>query len=185
MFFKLVNSFVTVLAALLMGSMMGCVSSKPPARPLDFPYSRIYPAPYDAVWEATLAVLDLYVISGGDRESGVIETEPIQARYNSYLFEYPNEDGRMEEVKYVLKVRLSKGLIAQTAEPATRVQVTKQLSTFKNFFSDWQRAPTDQLEEEVILYRIGQRLRIWETLRRKKVGAGAAAKSEKPSPKTE
>ncbi len=140
-------------------------------RPLDYPFWKIYPGTYDTVWNATVRVLDIYSITVASRDSGLLQTEWSDFRYNRELFENPDKAEHLEEVRYRLKIKLSKGIVSQTGQPAVRVQVTKELEEYKNFFTDWQRIPTDEFEENVILYRIGHRIKIADALRRKSTGS--------------
>jgi hypothetical protein len=87
-------------------------------------------------------------------------------------------------VRYRLKIKLSKGIVSQTGEPAVRVQIVKELAEHRNFISDWQRVPTDEIEEQVMLYRIGQRLRVGEALKRKTTGAQSPDDINAPAPES-
>jgi hypothetical protein len=138
---------------------------------LDLPVYQIYLSTYDRVWDATVRVLDLYSIAVANRDSGLLQTEWSEFRSNRELFEVPDLNPTLEEVKYRLKIKLSKAYITETGQPAVRVQVIKELLEYKNIYSDWQRVPTDQIEESVILYRIGKKLHIIEELRKKSTGS--------------
>jgi len=160
------------LVALLL-TLSACTSTEPIKRPLNLPFSRVYTGSFDTVWNATVRVLDNYSITVANRESGELQTDLSEFRHNRELFENPDESDRLEEVRYRLKVKLSKAFVTQTGEPAVRVQVLKELSQFKNIYTDWERMPTDMHEENVILYRVGQRLKIAEALKRKSAGSKA------------
>jgi hypothetical protein len=174
----LFNSSLNLILILLL---QACVSSEPPPRPLDFPYSRIFVGTFNDVWSSTVRVLDLYSITVANREAGLLQTEWSENRYNPELFKYPDTESYLEEVSYRLKIKLSKAYISQTGQPAIRVQVLKELKEYKNFFSDWMRVPTDGFEEKIILYRIGHRINILnaQRLARKK------QKKESPPENTE
>jgi hypothetical protein len=158
--------------------MLSCVSSQPPPRPLDFPFARIYVGTFNDVWSAAIRILDLYSITVANRDAGLLQTEWSESRYNSELFKYPDNDPPLEEISYRLKIKLSKAFISQTGQPAVRVQVLKELKEYKNFFSDWERIPTDGYEEKIILYRIGQRLAIINAQKEAK----SRKKKESPPP---
>lgn len=172
-----VPSLVLAGAAAL-ATLSGCSSARQLARPLDYPFYQVYAGTYDTVWNATVRVLDIYSITVASRDSGLLQTEWLDLRYNRELFDAPDRDEALEEVRYRLKIKLSKGVVNQTGDPAVRVQVTKELEQYRNIFTDWQRMPTDEVEERVILYRIGQRLRIAETLKKKSKGAKAPAPAQ-------
>ncbi|MBS1985603.1 MAG: hypothetical protein JST16_15680 [Bdellovibrionales bacterium] len=164
-------ALLTATALTLLGA-GGCASNSVSKRPLDLPFYQVYQGTYDSVWNATVRVLDIYSITVASRDAGLLQTEWSDFRYNRELYEVPDKIDHLEEVRYRLKIKLSKGIVSQTGQPAVRVQVTKELEEYKNFFTDWQRMPTDEMEEKVILYRIGHRIRITDALKRKTVGSG-------------
>lgn len=159
-----------------------CATSQPPKRPVDLPFSRVYVGTYDTVWTAAIKVLDIYSITVANREAGQLHTEWSDFRHNREMYDHPEQSDALEEVKYRLKLKLSKAVVTQTGEPAVRVQVLKELLEYKNIQTDWIRVPSDTFEENVILYRIGQRIRIAEVLKRKaqqKARAEAAQRKQK------
>lgn len=162
-------------ASAILGGLTSCSSAKQIPRPLDFPFSEVYPGTFETVWNATVRVLDIYSITVASRESGVLQTELSNFRFNTDLYANPDQDNLLEEVRYRLKIKLSKGVIPQTGEPAVRVQIVKAVEQYRNIFTDWERVPSDELEERVILYRIRQRLRIADTIRRKAAMGSKAA----------
>lgn len=162
-----INIYCLTMSLLLLSA---CVSSAPPPRPLDLPFTQVFPGTYETVWRATTQVLDIYSVVKIDREAGLIETDWSDFRYNRGLYQHPDRKELLESVRYKIKIRLSKGLVAQTGEPAVRVQVLKELQEHRNFVLDWEGVPTDQVEERVLLYRIGQRIRVEEAARRKSFG---------------
>ena len=154
-----------------------CSSSRQVPRPLDLPFTEVYPGTFETVWNATVRVLDIYSITVASRETGLLQTEWSDFRFNQDLYKHPEKDEVLDEVKYRLKLKLSKGVIPQSGEPAVRVQVVKELKRYKNIFTDWQAVPTDEMEERVILYRIRQRLRVADAIRRKALGSKAPTKT--------
>jgi len=154
----------------------GCVSSTPPPRPLDLPFTQVYPSTFETVWAASAQVLDVYSITRIDRDAGLLETDWSEFRHNRALYDLPGQNDILESVRYRMVVKLSKGIVAQTGDPAVRVQVLKELSENKNFIADWERIPTDEVEEKVLLYRIGQKIRIAEALKRKSTGSRESLK---------
>jgi hypothetical protein len=159
---------------------IGCASAKAPPRPVDLPHSRIFVATFDEVWNATVQVLDLYSIVEASRESGLLRTEVSNFANNSGLYDHPDTDDRLDQVRYYLTIKLSKGLVSQTGKSAVRVQVTKVYEKYGNLLTDWERIASDENEERIILYRIGQRLRIASTIKRRRA-IDAQKKSAAPA----
>ncbi len=161
------------LICLIVSGLGGCVSAKAPPRPLDLPFSRIFVASYDDVWNATVNVLETYTIIEASRESGVLKTDFSPEWYSPALYEDPDNLDRLDQVRYRLSIKLSKGLVSQNGKAAVRVQVVKNLEEYGNLVTDWQAIPTDHAEESVILYRIGQRLRILKAVKLERSKKGA------------
>lgn len=153
------------------GTFTSCVSSKPPPRPLDLPYSFIFEGRFDDVWKATVSVLESYTITVANREAGLLQTDWENQRFNPDLYEHPDVPVVLEEVRSRLKLKLSKAVMNHNNAPAVRLQISKEFEVFKNFFSDWERQGTDGFEEQVLLYRINHNLKIIAAKKKKSLGA--------------
>lgn len=160
------------IAGLLAMGLWSCVSSAPPPRPLDYPFKKYFDRDFDTVWAATVEVLDYYQIVRIDRDAGLVETDWAEARYNKALYDLPPDNKEiMEAVKYRLKVKVSKFRNKTTGAPVANVQIVKELMEGRNFIFEYQRVPTDTIEEQVLLYRIGRRVDVMMRLKRKSLGA--------------
>lgn len=137
-------------------------------RPIDRPFSFIFEASFDDVWTAAVSILDIYSVIEASRDSGLLKTSVTPYTHNQGLYDHPDQSDRLDEVRYSLQVKLSKGVVAQSGESAVRVQVTKVMERYQNLMTEWERIPTDTFEERVILYRIRQKLRIIREIRRGK-----------------
>jgi len=141
-------------------------------RSAQMPYVFIYEGVYNDVWRAVVNVLgDIYSITAANRDAGLIKTDEINYYFNDELYEHPRKDRVEDEVKYKLKLRLAKAFITETREPAVRVSVLKEFYKYKNYYTKWERVPTDGFEEQIILYRIKQKMRIARAKKRIKKGA--------------
>lgn len=148
-----------------------CVSSSPPPRPLDLPYTFTFEGGMDDVWRAASSVLENYTITVANKDAGLLQTDWENQRFNPDLFDHPEIVPQLEEVRSRLKLKLSKAKTNDTGKRAIRVQINKELEVFKNFYSDWERNPTDGYEEQVVLYRIYQNLKIINAKKKKSLGA--------------
>ncbi len=176
---KRLNQAVLASFLVAFAGLSGC-ASKPDSvkRPLDLPFYQVYSGTYDTVWQAVVRVLDIYSITVASREAGLLQTEWSDYRFNRELYEHPDHPDSLEQIRYRLKIKLSKGIVSQSGKPAVRVQIVKELEQYKNFVSDWERVPTDEFEERVILYRIGQRIRIADALKKKTTNSTSAFSAE-------
>lgn len=148
-----------------------CVSSLPPQRPLDLPYTYIFEGSFDDVWRASTVVLENYTITSANKDAGILQTDWENQRFNTDLYENPEIQPQLEEVRSRLKLKLSKARTNDTGKRAVRIQINKEFEIFKNFYSDWERSPTDGYEEQVVLYRIHQNLKIINMKKKKSLGA--------------
>jgi hypothetical protein len=161
----------SLLVAGLLASMPAALAAAQKGRferPVDLPFSYIYEASFEDVWAAAVHVLDIYSIIEASRDSGLLKTSVTPYTHNQGLYDHPDQSDRLDEVRYSINVKLSKGLGAQSGNSAVRVQVTKVMERYRNLLTEWERIPTDTFEEKVILYRIRQRLRIIKEIRRAK-----------------
>ncbi len=160
-----------LLLLLTTAPLLSCVSSMPPKRPLDYPVSFIFLGSFDDVWNATVRVLDKYAITVANREAGQLQTDWASYRSNPELYDHPETNEPPEEIRYRLKIKLSKAYVTETKEPAVRVQIVKELEVYRNFYLDWVRVATDLNEERVLLYRIQQKLRVERELKKLSQGS--------------
>jgi len=180
------SKFRFILGIILVQILGACVSSQPPPRPLDLPFKKYFDKDFDTVWAATVEVLDYYQIVRIDRDAGLVETDWTEARYNRALYDLPPDHKEfMESVKYRLKVKVSKFRNKNTGTPVANVQIVKELMEGRNFIFDYERVPTDTVEEQILLYRIGRRVEIMTRLKRKALGAAAKQKSAPATPTPE
>jgi hypothetical protein len=117
------------------------------------------------------AVLENYTITSANKDAGILQTDWENQRFNPDLYENPEIQPQLEEVRSRLKIKLSKARTNDTGKRAVRVQINKEFEVFKNFYSDWERSPTDGLEEQVVLYRIHQNLKIVNMKKKKSLGS--------------
>jgi hypothetical protein len=164
----MINKWLLCGAFLFLAS---CVSSSPPQRPLDLPYSYIFEGGFDDAWRAATAVLESYSIISANKDAGELQTDWETQRFNPTLYDNPEIQPQLEEVRSRLKLKLSKARTNDTGKRAVRVQINKELEIFTNFYSDWERSPTDGLEEQVVLYRIYQNLKIINMKKKKSLGS--------------
>ena len=168
--------FLACVGTLLLGA---CSTTRSNAsRPLDYPIYRIYLSTFDRVWDATVRVLDIYSITVANREAGLLQTEWSDQRFSNDLYDHPDKEQFLEEVKYRLKLKLSKAIVSESKQPAVRVQIVKEQLKYKNIYTDWERVTTDLYEEQVLLYRIGKKLEIIEEQKRKSTPSGDENEAE-------
>lgn len=122
------------------------------------PYQRLYDADYERVWRAVQIVLTNYPIAVNNLDAGILETDTIRVHKGWLRPEHPPipPGGRF----YTINVQVARGSSPSVGRPVVRVRVTKKVYIQRDFFSSKSEIPSDGLEEQVILYRIGREVQI-------------------------
>lgn len=117
---------------------------------------KIYDEPYDAVWDATLKVLEEYQYKYPveNKDAGYIETDFMKGHSQKEFF-YSGGQKFQKERKWKLKVWLL-SLSSTEDKFRVRVKIEKEEYLGTDFLEGWQRSESDFVEENVILYRIGR-----------------------------
>ena len=69
--------------------------------------------------------------------------------------------------RYKLTIKIIKGKNA-SGEPATKVTILKRAEIQRDFFSEFQKQPSDGLEEKSMMYRIERELAVEKALKKVK-----------------
>jgi len=126
------------------------------------PRERPFAANFEEVWKAVNLVLQPYPLRTSNMDQGVLETDAIRGN-RIWIAPYGHEgpDGGQS---YKLTVKVLKG--AAAGSNATRVTILKDAQRQMDFFSEARQQPSDGLEEDMILYRIGREIQIERALAR-------------------
>ena len=151
-------------------ALVGCASRRP-AEPF---YTRLIAGSYDEVWDAALKSVRDYPLKFTNKDSGKVQTEVVNGPYNELVFTYPEPLELPERFRFSMKLQLAKVSKPEEAD-VVRVRITKELEKFNDFYTGWTAFPPDGIEEQVLLYRLGQ---LFEMQR-------ALASSSKPKPGAE
>jgi hypothetical protein len=126
------------------------------------PVVQVFFAKYEDVEAALKLAMLKYPQRVDNTEAGIFESD------------YVKSDGRFKPphsaieyssgYRYRILIRLVRG--KTDSRSAVKVVVLKQIETVHDFFSEPGTLPSDGLEEEVILYRIGRELTINKALQR-------------------
>ncbi len=137
------------------------------------PREQVFYSNFDQVWRAAQISLNRYPIRINNLDLGIIETDTVKG-YKAWL--PPTNQKTSGGLSYRLSIRVVKGGVE--GRPAIRVSISKDLEFQKDFFAESQKLPSDGLEEQSILYRMGRELQIDQALKK------AQDKKNKQSQKT-
>lgn len=126
------------------------------------PVSRVFFAKYEDVESALKIALLKYPQRVDNTEAGIFETDYVKG---DARFKPPHQNVEYSSgYRYRLLVRLVKG--KSESRPAVKVSIVKHIELVRDFFAEPEILPSDGLEEEAILYRIGRELTIAKALQK-------------------
>ena len=145
--------------------LIGCTSTTEQPKLVESadPQEKIFREPYDDIWRAVQLAMATYPIKVNNQDAGVLETESIRgdSAWVSPGQRRPPAGG----FRYKIVVRVVRGRTDRNA-PAGRVTILKSGEIQRDFFSAFEKLPSDGLEELSIMYRIERELAIDKSLRR-------------------
>lgn len=138
---------------------IGC--STPEKKKSLAPVEQIYRADFEKVWRAAQIALANYPIQVNNMDTGVLETQFLSGadKWKPPFAVENNYNGN----RYKIVLRVVRGHWTKQNKKRraiTKVSIQKIIEKQKDYFADAQRMPSDGLEEESILYRIGRELLI-------------------------
>lgn len=146
---------LVVAGFLILLTLSACETTNPLADPpVTEPEIHVFYDDYDQIWRAIQLAVRKYPVRLNNIESGLLETDYIKG---DKLFADPSEGGPPKaNVRYKINVRAIKG--KDSGKPATKVTVTKTAEIQPDFFTGFKEIPSNGLEEQTIMYRIGRYL---------------------------
>jgi hypothetical protein len=127
------------------------------------PQERILGESYDDVWRAVQLAMGNYPIKVNNQDAGVLETEVI--RGDSAWVSPGQKRPQTGGFRYRIIVRVIKGRTERNM-PAAQVTILKMAELQRDFFSAYERIPSDGLEELALMYRIEREISIEKALRK-------------------
>ncbi len=141
---------------------------------LNVPVVQVFFAKYEDVEAALKLAMLKYPQRVDNTEAGIFESDYVKS---DGRFKPPHKSIEYSSgYRYRILIRLVRG--KTDSRSAVKVVVLKQIESVHDFFSEPGTLPSDGLEEEVILYRIGRELTINKALQR---AAEKQNKKDKPA----
>jgi hypothetical protein len=139
------------------------------------PVVQVFFAKYEEVEAALKLAMLKYPQRVDNTEAGIFETDYVKG---DGRFKPPHKGVEYSSgYRYRILIRLVRGKTDEKS--AVKVVVLKQIESQHDFFADPGALPSDGLEEEVILYRIGRELLINRALQ--KANDKQSKKNDKPA----
>ena len=126
------------------------------------PQEKIFAETYDDTWRAVQLALATYPIKVNNQDAGVLETEAI--RGDAAWVSPGQKKAPTGGFRYRIIVRVVRGK-TEKGKPAAKVTVLKLGEIQRDFFSAYEKLPSDGMEELALMYRIERELAIEKELR--------------------
>jgi len=117
-------------------------------------YSKIFMGEYPFAWEAATDALKASPIETVNRESGTLQTKWIDNTAERNLIDSAGSVNLYIKAQYRFRVLLSKGIYE--GSPSVRISVQKEQQIQRDVLEGWINQPTDGIQENSLLYRIGK-----------------------------
>ena len=114
--------------------------------------TEVFMASRSRVWEALIQVFSPYKLQISDEEKGLIKTKLITG--SKVWTPAHDEDKDTSGISYYITAKLIYD------KPHATVTITKKMKRKKGFLSDSKTIPSDLMEEQLLLYRLGREIRI-------------------------
>ena len=114
--------------------------------------TKVFTASRSKIWEALIQVFSPYKLALSDEERGLIKTKPITG--TNVWTPAHNEDKDTSGISYQLSAKLLYD------KPHATVTITKKITQKKGFLFESKKIPSNLMEEQLLLYRLGRELRI-------------------------
>lgn len=161
----LVRFYLLMLIVLSVG-LPACISAykQMVSSEQDLVQSRVYKAEYNLCWDAVVEALKTNPMEAVNRETGMVQTKWIDNTAERNQAEA--HDGVVPYVKarYRIRVSLNKGIF--DGQAAVKVSVQKEQQYQRDVLEDWKYQPTDTIQENAILYRIGKLISLKSKLKK-------------------
>jgi len=120
--------------------------------------NKVFKSPYSQTWTAVVATINKFDLELQNQESGSIKTKWID---NTLKLNFSDSFGSSDAVKaakFKLIINVIKGF--QSSKEVTKVTIYKRQLVNQDFLQGWKVVPSDQIEEQTLLYRIERALMI-------------------------
>lgn len=120
--------------------------------------NKVFKSNYAETWTAVVATVNKFDLELQNQESGSIKTKWID---NTLKLNFSDSFGGSDAVKaakFKLIINVIRGF--QSSQEVTKVTIYKRQLVNQDFLQGWKVIPSDQIEEQTLLYRIERALLI-------------------------
>lgn len=150
--FVLIGAFTGVVACLFSGC--GGPVFYQPGHEINHIYAKGFFTDYNTAWQAVLEALKRFEKTVQNRQGGILQTAWIDNTTEKNFVEGFGGDATYVKAKYRLNVSVAQG--TYSGKPYVKVSILKEQSIQRDLLEGWKPVPSDSIEENTFLYRIGR-----------------------------
>lgn len=116
--------------------------------------SKIFKSDYNQTWQAVIQIMKKYDIAQQNQESGVIKTRWMDNTLQVNFTDSFASSDAVKAAEFKLVISVAEGY--SYGQKVTKVTVFKRQRVENDFLQGWREVPTDGIQEQTLLYRLGQ-----------------------------
>jgi hypothetical protein len=117
-------------------------------------FSKVYVGDFNLAWEAAKDALITSPMDVINRENGSLQTKWIDNTAERNLIDSAGSVNLYLKAQFRFRITLAKGVFE--GKPSVRVSVQKEQQIQRDVLEGWIQQPTDGIQENSLLYRIGK-----------------------------
>ena len=126
--------------------------------------AKIFQSDFNQSWQSVLKVMSRYDLEIKDQDSGTIKTKWIDNTLEVNFADSFGSNDSVRSAKFKIIISVTKGF--RSGREVSKVTIYKRQMIEQDFLQGWKTIPTDAIQENVILYRIGRNLTIDQKLKK-------------------
>ena len=117
-------------------------------------FSKVYVGDFNLAWESAVEALKTSPMDIVNRENGSLQTKWIDNTAERNLIDSAGSVNLYLKAQFRFRITLAKGVFQ--GKPSVRVSVQKEQQIQRDVLEGWVHQPTDGIQENSLLYRIGK-----------------------------
>jgi hypothetical protein len=117
-------------------------------------FSKVYVGDFGLAWESAVEALKTSPMDVVNRENGSLQTKWIDNTAERNLIDSAGSVNLYLKAQYRFRIVLAKGIFE--GKPSVRVSIQKEQQIQRDVLEGWVHQPTDGIQENSLLYRIGK-----------------------------
>lgn len=148
----MIKSILLTTLILLLNSCASYEKYRKITEELEIP-AEIFKADFNQTWQAVLQVMKRFDVAFQNQEAGKIKTRWMDNTLEVNFTDSFGSNDKIKAAEFKLLINVSEGF--SYGRKVTKVTVYKRQRIENDFLQGWKEIPTDGIQENTLLYRIG------------------------------